>query len=152
MALYEFSLTSSGNDLTSTTAWKPLDGFLGFSSSNPGAVSSSPNLAPQGLCISCTSPTSTAAATFALAWVKYDTTNKIIRYNATGTIAATTRRTGLDGSSGDYVCDVTFNSTLNGIVDLQPYGEDQKVRVFLGLLTIGSGSSFDFSLSSMRAI
>lgn len=154
MSMLEFSLTAAGNDLTSATSWKSLEQWLGNADGSSGAVSNSPSLAPQALSIQCTSPTNGASATFAVAWVKEvdSSSATVIKYNATGTITATTRRTAKAGASGDYVCDVQINSVTNGLLDLQPYGEDKQVKVYIGLLTIGSGTSFDFKLNSTRAV
>lgn len=60
-------------------------------------------------------PGNSGNPTLELALVDVDggTTRVLARYTATATVA-TTRRTGSDGASGDYCCDLAFSSAEGG--------------------------------------
>lgn len=154
MARFEFSATTGSSNLGTTTAWTPLEAWLGSSGATAGAPTGSPNLAPQGLSIQVTSPTAAAAANFAVAWVYESmdgTTFRVVKYKA-GTIAATAIRTSKSGSANDYVCDVTIDGVANGVLDLLPFGEDSLIKVYIGVTTLSVGASIDFVLNTTRVV
>lgn len=159
MATLTYSASTSGTNLTVAGAWQNLYNWAYGGSNSAGSPTSSPNLSAQGLSIQATTPSATLSVTLGLAWVVEAAdggTPKVIKYKA-GTAVATSRRTGKDNASGDYVCDVTFDSVANGVVDLQPFGEDPKVAVYIGVTavsagTLSSSSTLDFQLHWTRAI
>lgn len=154
MAGFAFSATTGSVNLGTTTAWTPLEAWLGVQTGTASMPTGSPNLAPQGLSIQATSPTNGAAANIGVAWV-YESmdgaTFKVIKYKS-GSVAGTAIRTGKDGASGDYVQDVTIDGVANGVVDLLPFGEDPRIKLYVGVTLLTVGASIDFVLNTTRVV
>jgi hypothetical protein len=152
MASYVFSFTGASNDISNTTAgqiWQeiPLDASQGnYAQANTGH---------QAIDISVTATASGTAHTLTLAWVDCDSNKAniglgVTKYDTiTATPSAGNRRSGLNGSSGDYVCTISAASSSSSLVKVNGIGDVidlrtspvalPKRRLFIGLTTLGGG-------------
>ncbi len=153
-----FTLSTASADMTVATAWMDISGYLGYGPGSSGMENRPTGdalIAAQGLSIQATTTNSAGTGTLYVAWVY--TPNLCTNAESTvikivsASLSARTDRSKMDGSTGDYVGDVTIGSSVNGTLDLLPYGEDKDIRVLIGLKAISASTSWTFYINSTGA-
>lgn len=143
MASYIYSFTAASSDIT-TFKEIPLEPSLGgYAQSNSGH---------QAIDISVTDSANGAAHTLQLAWCDANAqAQAVLGVTKIDTITATpgSRRTGLDNSSGGYVCAVSCASSSSSLAKVTGIGSctDARTtpvsmpprRLFIGLTALGAG-------------
>lgn len=144
MASYIYSFTSASSDITTYKEIELEPSLGGYAQSNSGH---------QAIDISVTDSANGAAHTLQLAWVDCDSNkaNPVLGVTKIDTITATpgSRRTGLDNSSGGYVCAVSCASSSSSLAKITGIGSctDARTspvsvparRLFIGLTALGAG-------------
>jgi hypothetical protein len=145
MASYVFSFTAA-SDNVNTFKYIDLEPSLGnYAQTNSGH---------QAIDISVTASATGTAHALTIVWADCDLTaqNGVLNVTKYDTITATpsARRTGLDGSSGGYVCTVSAASSSSSLVKTVGVGACTDLRtatvsvparkMFIGLTTLGDGN------------
>lgn len=142
--LTKISLTTANVNLGTSTAWQRLALPVGKE-----APTGNTGLGPQVLWTDVVVNAAAGSATLGLAVVEKET-SVVVRYT-TATVTVTTRRAGIDGASGDYVCTVAWAESGNKKVDLMDFNADQH-DLYLGLDALATFTRVDVYACWTRAI